>query len=378
MSDGAGETGRQLEQPNTQRKLGGNDFAQAIAKVAVGQVCESQGFHAIQQSSLETLSDIAALYIQNIGKTACYHANLAGRTECNVFDIMQGLEDIGSAQGFLGASDIDHCIGSSGIVRDIIQFVTECEPTPFAYAIPRFPVVKERVLTPSFLQTGEEPPADHIPGWLPTFPDPQTYSSSPTSDKRGTKSHVAKLDLEREHNNGEQHLLNLQPQMVSNVVEKSTLINTTNAKGKKVAGESNPFLAAPLQSGEKEVASLTPPARLFNDVAAANPVVEDFVEERSISVLDTFAPAIEAIKSSQCDLDEEKRKILSNRRPNVHFKIGIKKNFVGRLVDSGPQNENDKKTLPWFVMEDEKDDRKRRAEKILRQSLENPDELVHL
>ncbi|XP_028764917.1 transcription initiation factor TFIID subunit 8 [Neltuma alba] len=378
MGDGAGETGRQLEQPNTRRKLGGDDFAQAIAKVAVGQVCESEGFHAIQRSSLETLSDIAVRYIQNVGKTARCHANLAGRTECNVFDIMQGLEDIGSAQGFLGASVIDHCVGSSGIVREIIQFVTETEPVPFAYAVPKFPVVKERVLTPSFLQIEEEPPAEHIPAWLPTFPDPQTYSWSPTMDKRGTESYVSKLDLEREHSKGERYLLNLQPQMVSNVAEKSALIETTNAKGKKVAGESNPFLAAPLQFGEKEVASVTPPPKLFNDVAAANPAAEDFVEDRFISVLDTFAPAIEAMKSSQCDFDEEQSKLLLNRRPHVHFKIGIKKNFVGRLVDSGPQNENDEKTLPRFVMEGEKDDRKKRAEKILKESLENPDELVQL
>lgn len=378
MGDGAGETGRQLEQPNTRRKLGGDDFAQAIAKVAVAQVCESEGFHTIQQSSLESLSDIAVRYIQNIGKTARYHANLAGRTECNVFDVMQGLEDIGSAQGFLGASDIDHCVGSSGIVRDIIQFVTETEPIPFTYAVPQFPVVKERALTPSFSQMGEEPPGEHIPGWLPVFPDPQTYSCSPTRNKRGTESDVARIDLEREHGKGEQYLFNLQPQMVPHVVEKSTLIDTANEKAKKVAGESNPFFAAPLQFGEKEVASVTPPARLFNDVTAANPVVEDYVEGKSISVLDTFAPAIEAMKSPQCDFEEEQSKLLLNRRPTVQFKIGIKKNFVGRLVDLGPQNEKDKNTLPWFVMEDEKDDKKRRAEKILRESLENPDELVQL
>lgn len=378
MGDGAGETGRQLEQPNTRRKLGGDDFAQAIAKVAVAQVCESQGFHTIQQSALETLSDITVRYIQTIGKNAHCHANLAGRAECNVFDVIQGLEEMGSAQGFLGASDVEHCVGSSGIVRDIIHFVTEAEPIPFAYPVPQFPVVKERVLTPSFLHIGEEPPGEHIPAWLPTFPDPQTYAWSPTRDKRGTEPHAAKLDQEREHGKGEQCMLNLQQQMVSNMFEKPTLTDSANAKAKKVAGESNPFLAAPLQFGDKEVASVAPPAKLLNNVASANPVVEDFVKDKSISVLDTFVPAIEAMKSTQCDFEEEHSKLLLNRRPTVQFKIGIQKNFVGRLVDSGLEKEKHKKTLPWFAMEDEKDDRKRRAEKILRESLENPDELVQL
>ncbi|KAF7803093.1 transcription initiation factor TFIID subunit 8-like [Senna tora] len=376
MGDGAGDTGRQIEQPNTRRKLGGDDFAQAIAKVAVAQVCESEGFHSIQQSAIETLSDITVRYIQSIGKTAHCHANLAGRAECNVFDVIQGLEDMGSVQGFLGASDIDHCVGSSSIIRDIIQFVTDVEPIPFAYPVPKFPVVKERVLTPSFLQIGEEPPGEHIPAWLPTFPDPQTYAWSPTRDKRRKEPHAVELDQEREHGKGDQGLLNLQQQVVSNMLGKPTLIDPENAKEQKVAGESNPFLAAPLQFGDKEVASVAPPAKLLYNVTSANPVVEDLVEDKSISVLDTFAPAIEAMKSTQCDFEEEQNKLL-NRRPTVQFKIGNQKNFVGRMVDSGPLKEKHK-TLPWFATEDEKDDRKRRAEKILRESLENPDEIVQL
>ena len=141
MSNGGGKTGRQLEQPGTwgRRKVGGgDDYARAIAKIAVAQVCESEGFQAFQQSALEALSDVVARYILNVGKSAHCHANLSGRTECNAFDVIQGLEDMGSVQGFAGAADVDHCLESSGVIREIVHFVNDAEPVMCAHPIPRF------------------------------------------------------------------------------------------------------------------------------------------------------------------------------------------------------------------------------------------------
>ncbi|KAI4346688.1 hypothetical protein L6164_007561 [Bauhinia variegata] len=374
MSNGGGETGRQLEQPNTRRKLGGDDFAKAIAKIAVAQVCESEGFQSVQQSALETLCDVVVQYIWSIGKIAHDHANLAGRAECNVFDTIQGLEDLASSQGFSGASDIDHCLGSSGIVQDIVHFVSKFEQIPFAFSIPQFPVVKKRVLTPSFSQMGEDPPGEHITAWLPAFPDPQTYAQ----DERGMEPRAAKFELEREDGIGERCALNFQQQLVSSMFGKSTFIDLADAKAKAVAAEGNPFLAAPLQLGDKEVSSVVAPVKLSNDAASENPVVENFVEDKSISVREMFAPAIEAMKNTLCGSEEEQRNLLLNGRPTVQFKIGMGRKFLGSLVDPNQGKEEHKKTLPFFEMEDEKDDKKRRAEKILRESLENPDELVQM
>lgn len=376
MSNGGGKTGRQLDQPGTgrRRKVGdGDEFARAIAKIAVAQLCESEGFQAFQQSALETLSDVVVRYILNVGKSAHYHANFAGRTECNAFDVIQGLEDMGSVQGFAGASDVDHCLESSGVIREIVHFVNDAEPVMFAHPIPRFPVVRERVLHPSFLQIGEEPPGEHIPAWLPAFPDPEAYAQSPAVNGRGTEPHAVKFEQERENGKGEWPLMNLQQQMVSNMFEKSALIDLADAKAKRVAAaESNPFLAAPLKIEDKEVASVPAPAKLFNDVAIDNPVVGNFVENEPISALEAFAPAIEAMKS------DSKEDLTKFEKPTVRFKIGTKNKLLGRSIGLIPQKEEHKKTLPWFAMEDEKDDRKRRAEKILRESLENPDQLVQL
>ncbi|KAK7295471.1 hypothetical protein RJT34_18380 [Clitoria ternatea] len=380
MRNGGGKTGRQLEQPTAWRRRkasAGDDFAQAIVKIAVAQVCESEGFQALQQSAWETLSDIAARYILNIGKSAHLHANSAGRTECNAYDVIQGLEDMGSVQGFAGASDVDHCLEGSGVIREIVHYVNEAEPIMFAHPIPRFPVVKERVLTSSFMQRGEEPPGEHIPAWLPVFPDPQTYARSPAVNGRGTEHPGVKFEQDRENGKGEQPLVNVQQQMVSNMFEMSTF-DPADAKAKGVAAESNPFLAAPLKIEEKEVASVQPPAKLFNDAVSDNPVVENFVGNEPISVLETFAPAIEAMKSTCCDSKEEHTKFPVNEKPTVRFKIGIKNKFLRSSIDLTTQKDDNKKTLPWFAMEDEKDDKKKRAEKILRGSLENPDQLVQL
>ncbi|KAK7246732.1 hypothetical protein RIF29_41602 [Crotalaria pallida] len=371
MSNGGGKIGRQIEQPR-RKAGGGDDFPQAIAKVSVAQVCESEGFQAFQQSALEVLSEVAARYIFNIGKSAHCCANLAGRAKCNVFDVIQGLEDMGSVQGFTGASDIDHCLESSGVVREIVQFVNEAEPIPFAHAIPRFPIMKERVPAPSYSQRGDEPPDDHIPAWLPAFPDPQT----PAGNGQGMGPHAAKFEHERENGKGEGSLLNSQQQTVSTMFEKSTLADPADVKAKRVAVEGgNPFLAAPLKFGDKEIASVAPPAKLFNVVTSnSNPVVENFVEDKSISVLETFAPAIEAMKSIYHDSEEDQTKVLSSEKPTVRFKIGIRNKFLRSSTGLSHQKE----TSPWFTMEDEKDDRKRRAEKILRESFENPDQFVQL
>lgn len=135
---------------------------------------ETSGFQGFQQSAVDTLSDIAVRYISHIGKIANWNANLSGRAECNLLDIIQGLEDLGMSQSFSGASETNCCLAGSGVIWEIVEYVDSTERISFAYSIPRFPVIKQRNKTPSFIQTGESPPGEHIPMWSPAFPDPET------------------------------------------------------------------------------------------------------------------------------------------------------------------------------------------------------------
>ncbi|KAG9130086.1 hypothetical protein Leryth_012835 [Lithospermum erythrorhizon] len=135
-----------------------DEFVNGVVKVAVAQICESIGFQGFQSSALATLSDIAVRYVRDIGKCASSSANLAGRSECNVFDVLHGLEDLSSNQGFSGESSVGRCLLASGAVKEVVRFVGGTEEIPFAYAVPEFPVVRKRKLENSFVDKGEDPP----------------------------------------------------------------------------------------------------------------------------------------------------------------------------------------------------------------------------
>ncbi|XP_050380905.1 transcription initiation factor TFIID subunit 8-like [Argentina anserina] len=377
MSDGGGESGREHQQSSRialRKPGGGDDFARAISKIAVAQVCEIVGFQSFQLSALETLSDVAVQYICNIGKAAHLYANLSGRTDCNVFDIIRGLEDLSGAQGFAGASDIHHCLASSGTIKEISQYVAEAEHVPFAYSLPCFPVIKDRKLTPSFWQRGEETPGAHIPPWLPAFPEPHTYTQPTMCDERATEPDSA-FELEKQQRNVERTILNFQHRLVCNGMVGPSVDPGDDEKVKQ-ARESNPFLAVPLQFGETEVAQVTLPSKM--SVKAMEEVLnaEKHAKDKCSSLLETFAPAIEAIKNKSFELEED-QKIFSTRESTLQFKIGMSKKSLG-VFQSGPHKKGFGEVYPWFGRENEKDEKKKRAEKILKNSMENSQELAQL
>ncbi|KAL6012023.1 hypothetical protein ACLOJK_002494 [Asimina triloba] len=396
MSDGGGESGRDINRSGSgsggggggnsndsfnessdrsaksrASSSGGDDFGRAVARIAVAQVCEAAGFQSFQVSALDALSDIAIRYMRDLGKTARFYANSSGRTECNVFDIIQGLDDLCSAQGFLGASDVNRCLAASGTVREIMQYVNFTEEIPFVRPLPRFPIIKARKSTPSFAQIGEGPPGKHIPDWLPAFPDPHTYIHTPVWNERAKEPRMDKVEQARQQarqrRKAERSLLSLQQRLACNGTAGPSLTDIGDEMKEKWALERNPFLALPLQFGEKDVSVVNVPARLSNEEAAKNPV----------SVLETFAPAIEAAKSAFTDSGEEERKVLPNKRPPVRFGLGIDRSSVVPL-GVGTKTMRVERTPYWFGREDEKDDKKRRAEQILKEAMESPQELAQL
>ncbi|XVE86187.1 hypothetical protein DITRI_Ditri18aG0016000 [Diplodiscus trichospermus] len=385
MSDGGLENRKKPEKSQKKSKSSkfrskSDDFALAIAKIAAAQVCESIGFQSFQHSALETLSDIITRYIYSVGKTANFYANLSGRVEANVFDVIQGLEELASGLGFAGASDVDRCLVKSGIVRDIVRFIGDADDISFAYDFPQFPVVKEREEMGSFCEKGEEPPGEHIPSWLPAFPDPGTYAGrlsegNEMSVSNGEKTKLAMVEKKMEHS-----LLNLQQRFDYNGNGGGSSYYGGDAIRAKEASGSNPYLAAPLHFGEKEVqvSPVALPAKLSNELALRNPVQENCVVGNHVSVLETFAPAIEAMKGGLCDSNNGQKKVLCNQRPTVHFKIGIGKKSLGSAPDFNSKSNNLEKIASWFGNDNEKDDKKRRAEKILKESFESSQELSQL
>lgn len=369
---------------NTEKKPdGGVDaFGRAVARIAVAQICEGAGFQSCQQSALEALSDIAVRYLCDLGKAAHYYAGLAGRTECNAFDVIHAMEDMFAAQGFVGASNvIGHSVSGSGTVREIIQYTNRAEEIPFARPVPRFPVVKKRQLLPSFLQMKESPPHQHIPPWLPAFPDSHTYKSTPVWDERKTDPRMAKIEQAKQRRKAERSLVCLQQRLASASGSSSLgLAMETDGKGKNPSSgpnpnpnPNNPFLAPPVDPEEKQVSPVKMPSGLSRSVL------------KLPSVLEAFAPAIDAVKQGLDQVEEHdgRRKnprgseALSDERPLVQFKFDFGKkaqmaaHATGLLRNETPMNS-------WFSRDEEMDDKKRRVEQILKEAMENPQDLVQL
>ncbi|OMO73633.1 hypothetical protein COLO4_26967 [Corchorus olitorius] len=342
-----------------------DDFGREVSKIAVAQVCESVGYHGCKESALEALADIAVRYLCDLAKNASFHSNLAGRTECNLFDITQALEEMGVSFGFPGASETGTCLIGSGILKEIIQFVDSHEEVPYDQPVPQFPIVRNRKPIPSFEHMNETPPAKHIPTWLPAFPDPHTYIHTPMWNERVSDPHADKIEQARQRRKAERALLSLQQRLVSNGSTGTSAAMDIDSKREKLQESGkNPFFDAPLQPGEKDVSQVVLPTKLSDEVSKGN----------HVSVLETFAPAIEAMKGGPSnDLDGE-NSFLPEKRPAVHFKFRTGKKILGDSLDLSLQKKGERSTK-FCLRDEERDDKKRRAEFILRQTTDFPMEL---
>lgn len=370
MSDGGEAEGKRDVRNDSNSRSGAGDYSRAISRVAVAQMCEAIGFEGFNDSAIDALADIAIRYVCELGKTSRFYANLAGRTRCNVFDIIQGLEDLGMPEGFTGASEIlADCVVSSGAIREIKEYVERAEEVPFAQPLPQFPVIKERRMTiPSFLQMGETPAFKQIPPWLPAFPDPHTYIRTPVWNERLSDARTDKIELARQHRKAERSLLSLQQRLLCNgSLAATTSAEPYNENGLEYTNNGNPFLENPSQAGEVEVSEVRIPAKLPNQDS----------KEKQVSLLDTFAPAIEAMKDG-LDSGSDGEKILPEKKSSVILEFKGGKKVFGEPLDLRIRNKAGGRKASWFGREDERDEKKRRVEFILRQSLENQQELPQL
>lgn len=356
------------ENSHLSRRAGGDEFGRAVSRIAVAQICESVGFESFNESALDALADIAVRYLRDLGRAASFNSNLAGRTECNVFDIIRGLEDLSASTGFSGASGESVCLAESGTIRGVIEYVESAEEVPFVQPVPNFPIVRKPSGIPSFVQMGETPTFKHVPAWLPAFPDPHTYIHTPMWNERKTDPRADKIELARQRRKAESSLLNLQQRIMCN----GLAVASTSAKLDNgfVEGESkNPFLAAPLKAGEKDVSTIVMPSKLL----------EEGHGNKHASLLETFAPAIEAIKDGVSEFGDGAGTSVPEKRLAVRLNFkSARKTFLGESPDLSLLNKGGQASSSWFGRDEDRDDKKRRAELIIRQSMDNPQELTQL
>ncbi|KAJ0243572.1 BTP domain-containing protein [Hirschfeldia incana] len=357
MTYGGGEGGSQRRESSSQVKKknpsrGSNDFAYALARMAVAQICESveistfqashsrEGarFSSFQESALEKLTDVVVKYIQSVGKTSQFYANMAGRVEGNALDVVQALEDLGSGLGFDGAHDVERCLGDSGVVKDIVRYTGEAEEVPFVYSVPRFPFNKGKRRAPSFSEIGAEVPDEHIPVWLPAFPE--TKMSNELEETNVEK-------IEREVQSKENGLsLDVDRLKVQKALDQEDVQEPAEEP------EGNPFLAAPVWVREKNVPSVFCPSEPANEEVSIGHVPEKQTDKsHHIPLLEAHAPPGMINDESRIggtEEDGQKTDGAGTQRALLRFKVGTRKNSMQqRLEDKG-----------WFLEDGDKREKK--------------------
>ena len=63
-------------------------YSRHVSKIVVGQLAESAGFQAMQESAVDVLADLMLRYIAQLGSASHSYAELAGRNDCNINDVV--------------------------------------------------------------------------------------------------------------------------------------------------------------------------------------------------------------------------------------------------------------------------------------------------
>ncbi|RLM80362.1 transcription initiation factor TFIID subunit 8-like [Panicum miliaceum] len=143
----------------------------AVSTVSTAQILRASGYSAAEAAALRALSDIAGRYIESLGRAAAAFAEVHGRTEPNVADVVLALEDH-ALGGFPGASDPARPVLCSGALAELAGFVDAVTEVPFAKPLPRRdPGSVAGKGWESFAAAEREPPLRHVPQWLPRFPE---------------------------------------------------------------------------------------------------------------------------------------------------------------------------------------------------------------
>ena len=63
-------------------------YSRHVSKVVVGQIAETAGFQAVHESAVDVLADLMLRYIAQLGSASHSYAELAGRTDSNINDLV--------------------------------------------------------------------------------------------------------------------------------------------------------------------------------------------------------------------------------------------------------------------------------------------------
>uniref|UniRef100_A0A182W500 PHD-type domain-containing protein n=1 Tax=Anopheles minimus TaxID=112268 RepID=A0A182W500_9DIPT len=146
------------------------EYAQAVLKVAVAQICRTIGWHSTHASTMDLLIDVTQHFLREISRTMHRYCELYNRTEANLDDLALAYKEIGI--------NLDE-------LMEYVQFV---DPIPLTLEVPRFPLPKESNL--NFLKPGSREVLTrpvHIPEYMPPlmFETEEDGTERPANDDGG-------------------------------------------------------------------------------------------------------------------------------------------------------------------------------------------------
>mmetsp|Transcript_19838 Transcript_19838/g.27700 ORF Transcript_19838/g.27700 Transcript_19838/m.27700 type:complete len:297 (+) Transcript_19838:65-955(+) len=149
-------------------------YAKLLTKITVAQTCKELGFESVQESVLDSLTEITKKYIEELGRLSHRYTELAARTETNFYDIYHSFKDLGVS------------------FDDLSLFGSVSDDLSFPKAVAPFPIKKNIQEKETGITTQES--RSYIPSFLPPLPSSHAYVQTPLfADRMDDPREIRKL-----------------------------------------------------------------------------------------------------------------------------------------------------------------------------------------
>ncbi len=213
--------------------LSPDEYAQIITQQAAARACAALGFKTAQTEVLECLSDVVSHYIQKLSRESLHLAELHGRAQPGLQDLLQALEGLRPLKSsWVDLREFAFPELSQGQTDSQISNITSASSSrkkeegnenededevidrsdsryvhairkgwrqPFPHMVPQFPVRHRTRVEDAGAIIGEKVVRGaHVPEHLPAYPPQHTYKRSNTDGNGSRKRAAAAAAKEKE------------------------------------------------------------------------------------------------------------------------------------------------------------------------------------
>ena len=148
--------------------LGLPAYLHHLLRISTVQICRESGYRSSSHAALDSLTSLLHRLIRELGVSARHYAELTGRSEVNLVDVLSALDEY-------------QCD-----VATLLDYHAHSDQLPFPRPLPNFPLPRpvarvEPPLLPGLSDEGAgggRKRAAHIPLYLPRWPEERTYKRS--------------------------------------------------------------------------------------------------------------------------------------------------------------------------------------------------------